>query len=61
MAQLTQKELTGLEELLNGEQLLVKKFHHYASTAADSEIKTLCEQLSNRHKQHYDTLMGYLY
>ncbi len=59
MAQMTQKELIALEELLNSEQLLVKKFHHYASTAQDAQIKSTCEALSNRHKQHYDALMGY--
>jgi 23S rRNA maturation mini-RNase III len=61
MAQLTQKELSALEDLLNTEQLLTKKFRSYAGSAQDAQIKTTCEQLSNRHKQHFETLMGYLY
>ncbi|MDR1465596.1 MAG: spore coat protein [Oscillospiraceae bacterium] len=61
MASLTEKELIALEDQLNAEQLMVKKFRNYASSAQDAQIKTTCEQLANRHKQHYDTLMGYLY
>ncbi|MCL2107077.1 MAG: spore coat protein [Oscillospiraceae bacterium] len=58
---LTQKELIALEETLNSEALVIKKLRAYAASAQDPQIKTTCEQLSNRHKQHYDTLMGYLY
>ncbi|MDR2525900.1 MAG: spore coat protein [Oscillospiraceae bacterium] len=61
MAQLTQKELFALDDLLNTEQILLKKFRNYAGGAQDAQIKTTCEQLANRHRQHYDTLMGYLY
>ncbi|MDR2648085.1 MAG: spore coat protein [Oscillospiraceae bacterium] len=61
MAALTQKELLALEDQLNAEQLLVKKFKSYATAAQDGQIRTTCEQQANRHKQHYDTLMGYLY
>ncbi|MDR1927581.1 MAG: spore coat protein [Oscillospiraceae bacterium] len=61
MPSLTQKELMALDDQLNQEQLLVKKFRSYASTAQDGQLRMLCEQQAKRHKQHYDTLMGYLY
>ncbi|MCL2299154.1 MAG: spore coat protein [Firmicutes bacterium] len=61
MPNLTQKELTALEEALGAEQLLVKKFRTYAQQAQDPQIRDSAEQMAGRHKQHYDTLMGYLY
>jgi len=61
MPNLTQKELSAIEDSLNEEQLLVKKFRSYATAAEDPQIKTAAEQLANRHKQHYETLMGHLY
>ena len=61
MPNLTQKELMALENSLNEEQLLVKKFRNYAMTAQDQQIKNAAEQLADRHKQHYETLMGHLY
>lgn len=61
MANLTQKELTALEDALNAEQLIIKKFRAYAQQAQDTEIRSTAQQMAERHKQHYDTLMGYLY
>lgn len=61
MANLTAKELTALEDQLNYEQMLVKKYKGYAQTATDPAIKNCCEQIANQHKQHFDTLMGHLY
>ena len=39
MSQLSEKELSLLNELLNDEQLLTKKFKMLASQAQDQEIK----------------------
>ena len=61
MANLTSKELSAIEDQLNCEQMLIKKFRAYASVATDPQIKTTCEQIANQHKQHFDTLMGHLY
>ena len=58
---LTQKELIAIEDALSHEQLLVKKFRNFASTAQDPQIKKQAEQLAERHKQHFETLMGHLY
>ena len=61
MANLTSKELSALEDQLNCEQMLVKKFKAYSLGATDPQIKSYCEQIAQQHKQHFDTLMGHLY
>ena len=60
MANLTEKELTALEDQLNCEQVLIKKYRGYAAIAQDQQIRDVCTQLADRHKQHFDTLMGHL-
>jgi len=60
MPNLTAEELKALEDELNCEQLLVKKYHSYASLAQDTVIRDSCLQIANRHKQHFDTLMSHL-
>ena len=60
MANLTSKELSAIEDQLNCEQMLIKKFKAYAETATDPQIKTTCENMAARHKTHFDTLMGHL-
>lgn len=61
MANLTSKELSVIEDQLNQEQILIKKFKAYAQSATDPQIKNSCEQIANQHKQHFNTLMGHLY
>ena len=61
MASLTEKELNALEDQLAQEQLLVRKFKMYSETASDPAIKSACAQIADRHKQHFNTLMGHLY
>jgi hypothetical protein len=60
MANLTSKELSAIEDQLNCEQMLIKKFKAYAQIATDPQVKTTCEQIATQHKQHFDTLMGHL-
>ena len=60
MANLSEKELSYLEDQLSAEQLLIKKFKAISSEASDAEIKTCCDQIDNKHQQHFDTMMGFL-
>lgn len=60
MANLTAKELSAIEDQLNCEQMLIRKFRAYAQSATDPQIKASCENMAQRHKRHYDTLMGHL-
>ena len=60
MANLTSKELSAIEDQLGQEQLLIKKYKMVANMATDPKIKTQCQQISERHQQHFNTLMGHL-
>lgn len=60
MANLTAQELHALEDELNCEQLLIKKFHSYAAVAQDQAVKDTCTQIANQHRKHFDALMTYL-
>lgn len=60
MANLTSKELSALEDQLNCEQNLIKKFKFYSQNATDPKIKTMCDDMAAKHKKHFDTLMGHL-
>ncbi len=60
MEAITTAELKALEDQLNCEQLLIKKYKAYAHSAQDPQIKTVCEQTASQHKNHYDTLLSHL-
>lgn len=60
MSQISEKELSALNELLNAEELLVKKFKMLAQHADDQEIKQKFEEISNKHQGHYNTLYSQL-
>jgi len=60
MANLTAEELHALEDELNYEQILVKKFRNYANVPQDKQIQDTCNQIANQHKKHFDALMGFL-
>jgi rubrerythrin len=56
MKQITEKELTGLSELLNEEELLVHKFRMLANHCEDAEVKAKFEDIANQHQSHYNSL-----
>jgi len=60
MENLTSKELTGIEEQLNAESILIKKNKTFAELSADPEIKSKCEQIAAKHQGHYNTLLQHL-
>ena len=60
MQNITAKELSVIEDQLNYEQLLIKKYKNYASMCQDAQLRTTCENLAAQHKTHYDTIMSYL-
>ena len=60
MSQLSEKELSSLNELLFEEQLLVKKFRMLAGHAEDPDIKKQMKKLSDRHQSHFNRLYQYL-
>lgn len=60
MAQLSEKELAIIGDLLCDEELLTKKFKMLASQTQDTEIKQKYEKISEQHQGHYNTLYSYL-
>ena len=60
MDQLSENELNGLNELLNEEELLVKKFRMLATHSQDSEVKSKFEEIANRHQEHFMSLYSQL-
>lgn len=60
MAQLSEKELGTINDLLAEEELLVKKFQMLAKQTDDTEIKEKYERISNQHQGHAKALYAHL-
>ena len=60
MPNLTAKELSLTEDQLKMEQLLVMKYRAVASNTSDPQLRGKCEQISAKHKEHFERLLGYL-
>ena len=60
MAQLSEKELSTLKELLSDEELLVKKFQMLAEHAQDASLKAKMTEISNKHQGHFNELYSKL-
>ena len=56
MSQISEKELSALNDLLNEEELLVKKFKMLAAHSQDGEIKDKFEEISEKHRGHFNML-----
>lgn len=60
MSQLSEKELSALNDLLTEEELLVKKFQMLAGHAQTSELKHEMEDISKKHQGHFNKLYSFL-
>ena len=60
MAQITEKELSALGDLLTMEQTLQQKCRYMASTTADKTLAGCYQQLALQHQRHFDELFGNL-
>lgn len=49
-----------LEDQLNYEAMMNKKFSQYAEYCTDPNLKNLCRQGAQNHKQNYNDLLNYL-
>ena len=56
MVQLSEKELSALNDLLADEELLTKKFKALAMQADDMEINQKYERISEQHQGHFNAL-----
>ena len=57
---LTGKELSWLEDQLNLEQLMVKKYRMAESMTQDEAVRTKLKSAGDRHQQHFNKLLGHL-
>ena len=60
MAQLSEKELASLQELLTDEELLVKKFKMLAGHAENEQVKSKMLEISDKHQKHVNELYSHL-
>ena len=60
MAQLSEKELASIQELLSDEDLLVKKFKMLAEHATDEAVKSKMLSISDKHQGHFNELYSKL-
>lgn len=60
MANLTSKELSALEDQINCEQTLVKKYQAMSSLCTDPVIQQELSGYAQKHRQHFDTLVSFL-
>lgn len=58
--QITNKELSGLSDLLSLEENTVAKYKEYAAQTTDSVLKNHYEQMAQRHQRHFDELYANL-
>lgn len=60
MANLTSKELTALEDQIGCEETLVKKYEAMACLCNDVQIGRTFTDIANKHRAHFNTLVGFL-
>ena len=60
MPQLTSKELSGLEDILTCEDIIIKKYKGYATLCENKDIKDRFLALADEHSRFYNTLLGQL-
>ncbi|MBP1926563.1 succinate dehydrogenase flavin-adding protein (antitoxin of CptAB toxin-antitoxin module) [Sedimentibacter acidaminivorans] len=60
MANLTEKELSALEDLLSLEEANVKKYNMLTSHVQDTALQQKLQNISNTHQQHFNTLFNHL-
>jgi hypothetical protein len=58
--QLDSNNLKVIKDQISYEALLTKKYNEYANMCTDQNLKNLCTQASQTHKQGFDSLKSYL-
>lgn len=57
---MTSKELSYLNDVLTGEQTIIKKYQDYAGQVQDQQIVTVLNDLKAKHQKHYNQLLQQL-
>lgn len=61
MPELTERELSCINEHLKYEQMCIRKYSLYARICSDPQIKTKCEQIAAKHQNHFTRLFNQLH
>ena len=60
MNELSEKELSVVNDLLNEEELLVKKFQMLANHAENETVKQQMLNIADKHQGHFNDIYSYL-
>ena len=60
MPNLTTKELSAIEDQLELEQVLIKKYTAMTTQCTDPVLQAKCSEIAAKHQTHYNTLLNYL-
>ena len=58
--ELSEKELSVMNDLLSEEELLVKKFQMLAGHAQDETVKQQMLSIANKHQSHFNDIYSFL-
>ena len=58
--ELSEKELSVVQDLLNEEELLVKKFQMLAEHSKDENVKHQMLGIAEKHQGHFNTIYSYV-
>ncbi|MDF2882611.1 MAG: hypothetical protein K0R54_3168 [Clostridiaceae bacterium] len=58
--QLESNNLKVIKDQMNYEALLNKKYSEYSSKCTDQQLKDLCNEACQQHKQNFSSLKSYL-
>lgn len=58
--QISEKELSALNDLLTEEELLIKKFKMLAEHSTDQEVSAKFTEISEKHQGHFNSLYAQL-
>lgn len=59
-SQIEAKDLNIIKDQLEHEMLLNKKFNQYETCCCDENLKQLCHEAAQIHKQNFTNLQNYL-
>ena len=60
MEEITAVELAGFSELLTHEENIIKKYKKEIICKNNPALKEMCEDMAQRHTQHYDAILSEL-
>ena len=60
MNQISEKELSAVQDILSEEDLLIKKFKNLSDQCQDQEIKNKLLNISERHQKHFNSIYSQL-